>query len=287
MPSHEFYTTPTLRLVVGPTASVDADVLVIPVFADTDPDDPRSSRRRGAGDGRVARHAGTERRTVRAALASARGMAAARVLLLGGGAAASASGRCRASPRDGRWPGHAHAGPGSGGDRGPWPAAGRSHRPGTRRGPDTRRLPRRRVQDEDRKLADLHSAAIVVSAGGADSLADAVALGSVLGEAVNVARAVAHEPPNVLTPAVLADRAKAAVCRHVRPGGRARRGAAAREAHGPAARRRAGQRARAAPDRADVRAGRGCWAGARRWSARPSRSTPAASRSSRPRTWTR
>ena len=37
MPSHEFYTTPTLRLVVGPTASVDADVLVIPVFTGTDP----------------------------------------------------------------------------------------------------------------------------------------------------------------------------------------------------------------------------------------------------------
>ena len=37
MLSHEFYTTPTLRLVVGPTAGVDADVLVIPVFADTDP----------------------------------------------------------------------------------------------------------------------------------------------------------------------------------------------------------------------------------------------------------
>ena len=37
MPSHEFYTTPTLRLVVGPSASVDADVLVVPVFADTDP----------------------------------------------------------------------------------------------------------------------------------------------------------------------------------------------------------------------------------------------------------
>jgi leucyl aminopeptidase len=35
-----------------------------------------------------------------------------------------------------------------------------------------------------------------------------VALGSVLGEAANVARAVAHEPPNVLTPAVLADRAR-------------------------------------------------------------------------------
>jgi leucyl aminopeptidase len=60
----------------------------------------------------------------------------------------------------------------------------------------------------DRKLADLHSAAIVVSSGGAASLADAVALGSVLGEAANVARAVAHEPPNVLTPAVLADRAR-------------------------------------------------------------------------------
>ncbi len=62
---------------------------------------------------------------------------------------------------------------------------------------------------KDRKLADSTTAAIVVSEGGADTLADAVALGSVLGEATNVARAVAHEPPNVLTPAVLADRARA------------------------------------------------------------------------------
>ena len=36
MQSHEFYTTPTLRLVVASAASVDADVLVVPVFADAD-----------------------------------------------------------------------------------------------------------------------------------------------------------------------------------------------------------------------------------------------------------
>jgi leucyl aminopeptidase len=60
---------------------------------------------------------------------------------------------------------------------------------------------------KDRKLGDLESAAIVVSEGPASTLADAVVLGGVLGEATNVARAVAHEPPNVLTPAVLADRA--------------------------------------------------------------------------------
>ncbi|HTU98923.1 MAG TPA: leucyl aminopeptidase, partial [Luteitalea sp.] len=59
---------------------------------------------------------------------------------------------------------------------------------------------------KDRKLADLQSAAIVVSEGAASSLSDAVALGAALGEATNVARAFAHEPPNVLTPKVLAER---------------------------------------------------------------------------------
>ena len=45
--SHVFYTTPSLRLVVGPASSVEADVLAVPVFSDTDtlppdlPDDVR------------------------------------------------------------------------------------------------------------------------------------------------------------------------------------------------------------------------------------------------------
>ena len=209
MLSHEFYTTPTLRLVVGPTASVDADVLVIPVFADTDPtilDLPEATVSALSALRATQELKGEpyEQHWIRP-----EGVTAARVLLLGGGASGGVT-----------------------------PDLAR--RLGTAAGLATRTRGQRRVavmahgplQDEatvralaegltlaafhvdayktrDRKLADLHSAAVIVSAGGADTLADAVALGSVLGEAVNVARAVAHEPPNVLTPAVLADRAKA------------------------------------------------------------------------------
>lgn len=61
----------------------------------------------------------------------------------------------------------------------------------------------------ERRLVPLTTASIVVEGGSADTLAAAVDRGRVIGEAVNVARALGHEPPNVLTPAVLAERATA------------------------------------------------------------------------------
>jgi len=61
----------------------------------------------------------------------------------------------------------------------------------------------------ERKLVPLTHGAVVVAGGGADTLADAVDEGRAIGEAVNVARALGHEPPNVLTPAALAERAHA------------------------------------------------------------------------------
>jgi leucyl aminopeptidase len=209
MPSHEFYTTPTLRLVVGATASVDADVLVIPVFTETDlttldlPDDLAQG---------MAALRGTQE--LKGELYEQHwlqpgGLAAGRVLLLGAGSAASLS--ADVARRLGTAAGLATR------TRGQGRVAIVAH--GPLQSESTVRTLAEGVtlaafhvdayKTRDRKLADLHSGAIVVAAGGAESLAAAVALGSVLGEAVNVARAVAHEPPNVLTPVVLADRARA------------------------------------------------------------------------------
>jgi leucyl aminopeptidase len=209
MPSHEFYTTPTLRLVVAPTAGVDADVLVIPVFTDTDPttlDLPDDLTQgivvlRGTQE---LKGEPFEQHWLRPD-----GVSAGRVLLLGGGAATSASadlarrlgtaaGLATRTRGQGRVAIVAHG-----------PLQGEAAVRALAEGVTLAAFHVDAYKTRDRKLADLHSGAIVVTAGGAESLADAVALGSVLGEAVNVARAVAHEPPNVLTPAVLADRAKA------------------------------------------------------------------------------
>jgi leucyl aminopeptidase len=56
------------------------------------------------------------------------------------------------------------------------------------------------------KLAPLRTVGVVVGSGGGESIARAVEAGRIIGEATNIARSLAHEPPNVLTPAVLADR---------------------------------------------------------------------------------
>ena len=208
MLSHEFYTTPTLRLVAGSTASVDADVLVIPVFTDTDAtalDVPDAVTREMAALRGSQEFKGEpyEQHWLRP-----EGMAAARVLLLGGGAAtgaspelarrlATAAGIATRTRGQGRVAVVAHG-----------PLQGEATVRALAEGLTLAAFHVDAYKTRDRKLADLHSGAVLVSAGGADGLADAVALGSVLGEAANVARAVAHEPPNVLTPAVLAERAQ-------------------------------------------------------------------------------
>ena len=59
------------------------------------------------------------------------------------------------------------------------------------------------------KLAVLEEIGVTATGGSAETLADAVERGRVLGEATNIARGLAHEPPNVLTPAALAERMRA------------------------------------------------------------------------------
>ena len=117
--------------------------------------------------------------------------------------------------------------------------------------------------------------------GGANA---AVARGRILGECSNLARELANEPGNTLTPREFAKRAAALASDGGRQGRDSRRNADREAGDGAAARRRARQHRAAAPDGVPPRpAGR---AGRRRcsaWSARASRSTPAASRSSRPR----
>ncbi len=209
MPSHEFYTTPTLRLVVGPPASVDADVLVMPVFTDvdsvaTDLADDVASAVAGLRASRELKGEPYEQHWLRAD-----GLAAGRLLLLGAGASATVT--PEVARRWGTAAGLATRTRGQGRVAvvACGPLQGEAAVRALAEGLTLAAFHVDAYKTKDRKLADLTTAAIVVSEGGADTLADAVALGSVLGEATNVARAVAHEPPNVLTPAVLADRARA------------------------------------------------------------------------------
>jgi leucyl aminopeptidase len=208
MPSHEFYTTPTLRLVVGSPASVDADVLVLPVFTDADhtvpdlPDDVASAVA-GLRASRELKGEPYEQHWLRAD-----GLPTGRILVLGAGAPetvtpdlarrwGTAAGLATRTRGQSRVAVLAYG-----------PLQGEAVVRALAEGLTVAAFHVDAYKTRDRKLADLVSAAVVVSAGGADSLADAVALGSVLGEATNVARAVAHEPPNVLTPAALAERAR-------------------------------------------------------------------------------
>ena len=207
MPSHEFYTTPALRLVVGPAASVDADVLVVPVFSESDraaaPDlpDALAASLAALRDARELKGEPYEQHWLRVD-----GTAAGRVLAIGAGADGSVSPDL--ARRLGAAAGLAAR------TRGFGRVAFLTH--GALQGEAIVRALAEGLtlsafhvdayKTKERKLADLHSAAIVVGEGGANTLADAVALGAALGEATNVARSVAHEPPNILTPKVLAER---------------------------------------------------------------------------------
>ena len=113
--------------------------------------------------------------------------------------------------------------------------------------------------------------------------------GRVLGECSNMARELANEPGNDLTPPrVCRTRRTKIATRRGRRGRGARRETDRRAEDGPAARRGAWQPGAAASRGAAARAAeRGAPAWCSGWSAKASRSIPAASRSSRPRTWTR
>ena len=207
MPSLEFYTTPALRLVVGPAASVDADVLVVPVFADAGstapPDLPESVTGALAAlrDSRELKAEPYEQHWLRS-----EDVAAGRVLAIGAGGADSVS--ADLARRLGTAAGIAARTRGFGriAFLAVGPLQGETMVRALAEGLTLSAFHVDAYKTKDRKLADLHSAAGVVGQGGANSLADAVALGAALGEATNVARSVAHEPPNILTPKILAER---------------------------------------------------------------------------------
>ncbi len=98
---------------------------------------------------------------------------------------------------------------------------------------------------------------ISVPDGDAGQIGDAVRRGRIIGRASNFARELANEPGNVLTPREFAARVemRAHQCGPLGRGPR-RNAACASSEDGPAARRRAGQRGAAAPDRHSVRAAR-------------------------------
>ncbi len=210
MPSPSFFSTPDVTLQVARLADVDAEVLVLPVAMDAG---------RAALDGlpealrpdtevleRLAGSAGRPFEMVWTRLAGAR---AAHVLLISAGSPAdSGPERARRLATAGALAARAR---------------GWSRVAFVLRAPFEPDATAEAVADGlvvaafhvdayktgERRLAPLTSAGIVVEGGHADTLAAAVERGRAVGEAVNVTRALAHEPPNVLTPAVLAERASA------------------------------------------------------------------------------
>ncbi|MBA2355278.1 MAG: leucyl aminopeptidase [Acidobacteria bacterium] len=209
MPSPVFYSTPSVRLIVGSAASAEADVLVVPIFSGDDAaidDLPLALAEAVASlrDGRELKAEPYETHWVRAD-----GMQSRRVLLIGAGPEGALT------PDLARRLGTAAA------------LVARARGCGrvaflTRGALQGEAIVRTLAEGltlaafhvdayktRDRKLSDLAELAVVVSEGGADTLADAVATGATMGEATNVARSFAHEPPNVLTPRVMAERVQA------------------------------------------------------------------------------
>ena len=206
MPSHEFYTTPALRLVVGPPASVEVEVLVVPVLSDengTAPDLPDAVGTALAAlrESRELKGEAYEQHWLRA-----EGMAAGRVLALGAGPESAVSTDLARRLGTAAGLGARTRGFGRVAVLTYGALQGEAIVRALAEGLTLAAFHVDAYKTRDRKLADLHSAAIVVSAGGGATLADAVATGAAIGEAANVARGFAHEPPNVLTPKVLAER---------------------------------------------------------------------------------
>ena len=207
MSSPVFFTTPTLRLIVGAAADVDADVLVVPVFSDVN--DAASVPEAVAGTVASLRESRDWKADAHDLQWLQADVAAGRVLLLGAGA--SDRMRVDLARRLGTTAGLASRARGAGRlaiavPRGLHDA---SHLQALAEGVTLAAFHVDAYKTRDRKLTDLVSAALVVSEGGADTLSGALALGGIIGEGTNVARALAHDPPNVMTPATLADRARA------------------------------------------------------------------------------
>jgi leucyl aminopeptidase len=210
MPSPSFYTTPDVRVLVSAPDVADTDVLAVPIFSD-DAEDGLADVPAGLAPelALLRAAAGPKGSAFETVWARSAPGAARHVLLVSAGKMADAGpvlarrlGTVAALAARGR-------------------ACGRvavvlrgALMPETCAGPCAEGLVLGAFHVDaykttDRKLVPLTHVAVVVSAGAADTIAAAVDAGRIVGEATNVARALAHEPPNVLTPAVLAERAAA------------------------------------------------------------------------------
>ena len=208
MSSPAFYTTPEVGVLVAAPGDVDTDVIVLPVFSDeTDAvldawgsglaADVRTVQRaagpRGAPCEMAWARGAADTSPLRLVISAGRREAATPMLARRLGTAAALAARARGLGRvafvlRGGWDAETCAGACAEGL-----VLGAFHVDAYKTG--------------ERRLAPLDHAAVVVESGAAESVAAAVHAGRVIGEATNVARALAHEPPNVLTPAVLAERA--------------------------------------------------------------------------------
>lgn len=205
-----YYTTPDVRVLVGAPAAADADVVVVPVFSD----EP------GGGLDDLGLEVAHELASLASASrpkggafemvwARATGMTAAHALLISAGTSAGATpvlARRLATAA-------ALAARGRGCSRVAFVLRGALD-PTTCANACAEGLVLAAFhvdayRTSERKLAPLTHATVVVREGPADTTAAAVDAGRIVGEAINVARALAHEPPNVLTPAVLAERTQA------------------------------------------------------------------------------
>ena len=203
------YTTPHVALTTGPTAEIDADLLVIPVFEDDDlADEPGLD---AAAGGEVARARG--RGEFKGSLfdvfvTSVTGWKAPRVALVGAG------------PRADVTPDHLRRIASTGGLAARQRRLSRIavlHRPGTAVGEEQAA----QAMAEGVCLANYDGASYKTAdperswlervelrlAGNSDAATAAVGRGCVLGEFSNRARVLANEPGNTLTPRVFADRA--------------------------------------------------------------------------------
>ncbi len=203
------YTTPHVALTTRPTAEIDADLLVIPVFEDDDlADEPGLDAAAGGAVARARSRGEFKGSLFDVFVTSVAGWQAPRVALVGAG------------PRGDVTPDHLRRIASTGGLAARQRRVSRIavlHRPGTTVGEEQAA----QAMAEGVCLANYDGASYKTAdpertwldrvelrlSGNSDAAAAAAARGCVLGEFSNRARVLANEPGNTLTPRVFADRA--------------------------------------------------------------------------------
>lgn len=209
MSSPSFYTTPDVRLVVAPVDAVDTDVLVLPIFSD-EPDSGMADVPGGFDHELGLLRAAAGARSTAYETIWARGPGVApHLLFISAGRVAEAGPVVARRLASAAVLASRARGCGRVAFVARGPLTGERCAGACTEGLVLGAFDVDAYKTGDRKHVALTDVSVVVSAGGAETLAAEVDAGRIVGEATNVARALAHEPPNVMTPATLADRATA------------------------------------------------------------------------------